>query len=53
MLRGSMLKRMGEKTLCQLCMLTQVGTASKTNWWGRRGSSVINESLWLFEESRI
>ena len=41
MLRGSMLKRMGEKMLCQLFILTQVGSANVTSWWwGRRASKV-------------
>jgi hypothetical protein len=54
MLRSSMLKRMQEKTVSQLFILTQVGTASETSWWrGRRASSGIDESRWLFEESRI
>ena len=49
-----MLKSMDEKAVSQLFILTQVGTASETSWWrGRRASSGIDKSRWLFEESRI
>jgi hypothetical protein len=46
-----MLKRMDKKTVSQLFILTQVGTASETSWWqGRRAELRVVIDALMYEQ---